>query len=61
MADASSTAPPICDVASWARGLGRSYGDHACNAAGIVVDMTPLKRVHSISAEDRGRGTSTAA
>lgn len=34
-----------------ARGLGRSYGDHACNGGGIVVDMTPLKRVHSISAE----------
>ena len=34
-----------------ARGLGRSYGDHACNGGGIVVDMTPLNRIHSISSE----------
>src|SRR6201998_3788532 len=36
-----------------ALGLGRSYGDNAQNGGGLVIDMTPLNRIHSISADTR--------
>ncbi|MFH5208527.1 FAD-binding protein [Antrihabitans sp. NCIMB 15449] len=36
-----------------ARGLGRSYGDNAQNGGGLVVDMTPLRRIHKIDADTR--------
>src|SRR6478735_4240772 len=51
VADASASSPSYLRRGIVARGLGRSYGDHACNGGGIVVDMTRLNRIHSLSSE----------
>ena len=32
-----------------ARGMGRSYGDPAQNGGGLVIDMQPLNKIHSIN------------
>lgn len=36
-----------------ARGLGRSYGDHAQNSGGLVIDMPALNRIHRIDRDSR--------
>ncbi len=51
VADASAASPSYLRRGIVASGLGRSYGDHACNGGGIVVDMTRLNRIHSLSSE----------
>ena len=48
VADQNSTLPEHQRRGVIARGMGRSYGDPAQNGGGLVIDMQPLNRIHSI-------------
>jgi decaprenylphospho-beta-D-ribofuranose 2-oxidase len=49
--DPDSSSAPFLRRGVLARGLGRSYGDQACNGGGLVIDMTVLNNIHSVSAD----------
>lgn len=48
VADANADKPSYLRRGVIARGLGRSYNESAQNVGGLTIDMTQLKRIHSI-------------
>ncbi|ORM34746.1 FAD-binding oxidoreductase [Williamsia sp. 1135] len=48
VADANADKPSYLRRGVIARGLGRSYNESAQNIGGLTIDMTMLKRIHSI-------------
>lgn len=51
VADDNADKPTYLQRGVIARGLGRSYNESAQNVGGLTIDMTRLKRIHSISDE----------
>ena len=51
VAEQNDSKPAYLQRGVIARGMGRSYGDPAQNAGGLVIDMQPLNKIHSIDPE----------
>jgi len=53
VAEDNDAKPPHLRRGVIARGLGRSYGDHAQNSGGLVIDMSAFNRIHRIDRDTR--------